>query len=108
VNLAYSKFRRVINKAARAGDVLFEKSKSYGQAAWLWPRRRCWAVSIVGANSGMVPCDAVRSVVVAWCALVADYAMKLCTDVWHMIFDDSNVKGDVLFHALEDRIGMFP
>jgi hypothetical protein len=62
------------------------RDQSHGQAAWLWPRRRCWAVSMVGANSGMVPCGAVRSVVVAWCALVADFTMKLCTDVWHMIF----------------------
>jgi hypothetical protein len=66
----------------------------------------CGRGAVVGLRQGCAPCGVVRSDVVDGCGLAADFAMKLCTDVGRLIFDEGNVKGCAL--ALEDRIGMFP
>ena len=62
-------------------------------------------MSWVGMTGGTASCGVVRSDAVGGCGLVADFAMRLSMDVWHVIFDVGNVKGCA--PELEDRISMF-
>ena len=67
--------------------------QSHGQAARLWPGHRCWPTSWVGTTSGTASYGVVRSDVVGGCGLVADFAVSLSMDDWHVIFDVGNVGG---------------
>ena len=102
VNLAYFKFWRVSFAVVRCQ--CSARDQSHGQAMRLWPGRRCWPVSRVGTTGGTAPYGVVRSDAVGGCGLVADFVMRLCTDVWRLIFDEGNVKECA--PTLEDRTGM--
>jgi hypothetical protein len=59
----------------------------------------------VGATGGTASCGVVRSDDIGRCGLMADFAMRLSMNVWHVIFDEDNVKGYA--PALEDEINIF-
>ena len=60
------------------------RDESHRQVAQLWPGRRCWPMPRVGVTDGTASSGVVRSDAIGGCGLVADFAMRLYTDVWHV------------------------
>ena len=81
------------------------RDESHGQAARLWLGLCCWPTSRVGATGGTASYGVVRFDAVGGCGQVAEFAIRLCTNVGHTIFDDNKVKGYA--PTLEHRISMF-